>query len=103
MRKKKYRESQSEYVVESCNSTTIEPYSINTVREVVKRRKPKSKQFPFSVNIENCTNRFDKKTCILIHITKQQDAAEFISALISLYEPLHNSLLHQLQTIFKCF
>ncbi|KAL4083193.1 hypothetical protein QTP88_028523 [Uroleucon formosanum] len=33
---------------------------------------------------------------------EQQDAAEFISALISLYEPLHNSLLHQLQTILKC-
>ncbi|KAL4136079.1 hypothetical protein QTP88_007646 [Uroleucon formosanum] len=33
---------------------------------------------------------------------EQQDAAEFISTLISLYEPLHNSLLHQLQTILKC-
>lgn len=33
---------------------------------------------------------------------EQQDAAEFISALISLYEPLHNSLLHQHQTILKC-
>ncbi|KAL4090198.1 hypothetical protein QTP88_025097 [Uroleucon formosanum] len=33
---------------------------------------------------------------------EQQDAAEFISALISLYEPLHNFLLHQLQTILKC-
>jgi len=33
---------------------------------------------------------------------EQQDAAEFISALIPLYEPLHNSLLHLLQTILKC-
>jgi len=36
IRKKKYQEStQSKYVVESSNSTTIEPCSINTVREVV--------------------------------------------------------------------
>ncbi|KAF0753045.1 ATP-dependent DNA helicase [Aphis craccivora] len=49
MRKKKYQEStQSKYVVESNNSTFIEPNSINTVQEVVKktvkRKKPKSKQ-----------------------------------------------------------
>ncbi|KAL4126462.1 hypothetical protein QTP88_010684 [Uroleucon formosanum] len=42
------------------------------------------------------------KLIILMLTLEQQDAAEFISALISLYEPLHNSLLHQLQTILKC-
>jgi hypothetical protein len=60
---KKYQKStQSKYVVESSNSTIIEPSSINTVQEVVKKtvkiKKPKSKQlFPFYVNIEKCTNR----------------------------------------------
>jgi hypothetical protein len=49
-------------VVESSYCTIIEPSSINTVQEVVKktvkRKKPKSKQlFPFYVNIEKCTNR----------------------------------------------
>jgi hypothetical protein len=49
-------------VVESSNSTIIEPCSSNTVQEVVKktvkRKKPKSKQlFPFYGNIEKCTNR----------------------------------------------